>query len=230
MRAHIVVAVDGLAASGKSTIAKAVAVELGMNYYDTGRLYRAVGQRLLELGRDGHDADVAAQVAQEIDATALRADGLNSEAVARVGSVAAGHPEVRAALLNQQRAWCQSVPDGCAGVVLDGRDIGSVVCPDADLKLYVRADLEVRAMRRAVQIGRVAHAEEIAAQLASRDERDAAIPGVQRPDAVGVVVVDTTSGSLLDILRAVAALVRARAEAPQPAARCKTRRGTTIAI
>jgi cytidylate kinase len=207
MRRHLVIAIDGPAATGKGTLAAGLAGKLGLVHRETGRLYRAVGLSLLESGFDPRSSTDAGRCARQLNERLLSDPRLDSETVARIGSLAGVHSEVRAALLALQRAWCDDVPDGCHGVVLEGRDIGSVVCPDADLKLYLTADLGVRARRRAAQVGIHADPSEVASQLEDRDQRDLAQPGAQRPDSPGVHVIDT---SLLDadtVLGAALALV-----------------------
>lgn len=192
MRRHLVIAIDGPAATGKGTLAEGLARELGLVHRETGRLYRAVGLALLEGGLDPRSATDAAQCARYLTERMLTDPRLDTETVARAGSLAAAHSEVRAALLTLQRSWCHELPQGFRGVVLEGRDIGSVVCPDADVKLYLLADLGIRARRRSAQLGPHADVGEIEAQLAARDHRDLAQSGAQQPDSPDVHVIDTT--------------------------------------
>jgi cytidylate kinase len=192
MRLHFVIAIDGLAATGKGTLAAGLAREMRLIHRETGRLYRAVGLSLLERGLDPQSSTDAVHCARQLDERLLADPRLDSETVARAGSMAAAHSEVRAALMALQRAWCDEVPEGFRGVVMEGRDIGSVICPDADVKLYLTADLDVRAQRRAAQSRANSQAGEVAEQLAARDRRDLAQPGAQQPDLPGVQVIDTT--------------------------------------
>ncbi len=139
-----VVAIDGPAAAGKGTIARAVAKQFGFAHLDTGLLYRAVGRRVLDLGRGVIDEGVAELVAHELEEKDLAVDGLRTVLVSRAASKVAAIPGVRQKLLDFQRKFAHR--DG--GAVLDGRDIGTVACPDADATFYLTASLEARAERR----------------------------------------------------------------------------------
>ena len=143
-----VIAVDGPAASGKGTIARRLAGHFGYAHLDTGLLYRALARRLIDAGLDPADAASAEGAARAIGADDLRAEGLRGEEVAAAASVAAAHPGVRRALVAFQRTFAASPPGGRRGAVLDGRDIGTVICPDADHKIFVEASVAVRAERR----------------------------------------------------------------------------------
>lgn len=189
----LIIAVDGPAASGKGTIASRLAVHFGLPYLDTGLLYRAVGMKVLAHGGDLDDAAVAATVAEALDPSGLSDDaslttGEAGEAASRVAS----HPAVRAALLKLQRDF--AAQEG--GAVLDGRDIGTVITPDAPAKLFVTATAETRAERRWKQLtarGIEISFEDMLADIRKRDARDAgrdSAPMVQAHDAV---LLDTTS-------------------------------------
>src|SRR5262249_54373524 len=141
---RVIIAIDGPAASGKGTLAKRIAAHLGMAHLDSGLLYRGVARRLIEQGASLDDGAAAARVARALDldtfdVTKLRATGMG-EAASRV----AAYPAVRAALVEQQRAFARQP----GGAVIDGRDIGTVICPDADVKLFITASTEERAKRR----------------------------------------------------------------------------------
>ena len=184
----VVIAIDGPAAAGKGTLARRLAAALGLPHLDTGLLYRAVGRRVLDAGGDPADPAAAELQALALDAADLDRGDLRGPAADAAASAVARHPEVRAALLAFQRRF-----PGERGAVLDGRDIGTVVFPDADVKLFVTAALEARARRRWVELGGVAPLAEIEAEMRARDERDStrsAAPLVQAADAV---VLDTTS-------------------------------------
>ncbi len=184
----VVIAIDGPAAAGKGTLARRLAAALGLPHLDTGLLYRAVGRRVLDAGGDPADPAAAELQALALDAADLDRGDLRGPAADAAASAVARHPEVRAALLAFQRRF-----PGERGAVLDGRDIGTVVFPDADVKLFVTAALEARARRRWVELGGVAPLAEIQAEMRARDERDStrsAAPLVQAADAV---VLDTTS-------------------------------------
>src|SRR5688572_17952651 len=140
----MIIAIDGPAASGKGTLAQRIAGHFGYVWLDTGLLYRAVARDALAAGADLDDAVASARAAAALDATTLGDAALRTTAIGEAASVVAKHPAVRAALLDFQRGFAQTPP----GAVLDGRDIGTVICPDADVKIFVTADVEVRARRR----------------------------------------------------------------------------------
>ncbi len=186
------VAIDGPAAAGKGTISRAVAARFGFAHLDTGLLYRAVGRRVL----DGTPAEVAASTLRHQD---IARDDLRTQAVAEAASQVAVLPDVRAALVAFQREFARRE----GGAVLDGRDIGTVICPEAEVKLFVTASAEVRARRRFdehVASGQAVTFESVLDDVRARDERDAGradAPMVAAPDAV---LLDTTT---LDIGAAV---------------------------
>lgn len=194
----LVIAVDGPAASGKGTIARALAVHYGLPCLDTGLLYRAVGLRA------GGDADAAVAAAHALDPAWLDDPAVRGEEAARAASLISAIPHVRAALLARQRAFAAQP----GGAVLDGRDIGTVIAPDAHAKLFVTATMEVRAARRAAELGRdPAH---VLADLAERDRRDAAravAPLVQAADAD---LLDTSDLAIDASVRRAIVLVEAR--------------------
>ncbi len=148
----LVIAIDGPAASGKGTLGRRIAATLGYAHLDTGGLYRAVALSTLRAGGDPGDAEAAAATARALSADAigtLLADpGLRDDATGVGASKVAAVPAVRQALLEFQRAFAARPPGGAKGAVLDGRDIGTVICPDAPAKLFVTADVETRARRR----------------------------------------------------------------------------------
>jgi cytidylate kinase len=140
----MIVAVDGPAAAGKGTIARALARHFGFHFLDTGLLYRMVGKAVLDAGHDPDDRVAAIAAARQLKPGSHAENDLRGETVGQAASIVAVIPEVRAALLDHQRQFAGRPP----GAVLDGRDIGTVVCPDADVKIYVTASPEVRATRR----------------------------------------------------------------------------------
>ena len=161
---QIVIAIDGPAASGKGTVSKAISEKLQFNYLDTGKLYRAIGAKYLE----GYQPIAAARSLESND---LDKYDLQKPEIAQADSEIASIPEVRAALLEFQRNFSQKMP----GAVLDGRDIGTVVCPDAKIKIFLTASLEARAKRRYVELNRhdkKISFETILEQIRQRDERD----------------------------------------------------------
>ncbi|WP_273500885.1 (d)CMP kinase [Paracoccus sphaerophysae] len=191
------IAIDGPAASGKGTLARALAGHFGFHHLDTGLLYRAVGAR-------GGDPISAAENLTAHDL--LRADLRTAEA-GQAASRVATDPRVRAALVDFQRRFAVQEP----GAVLDGRDIGTVICPDAALKLYVTADDQTRAARRAAELG--ADPAEMLVQLRERDARDAARATAPLRPAEDAVLLDTTSMRIEDAVAAAIALVQARLSA-----------------
>jgi cytidylate kinase len=148
----IVIAIDGPAAAGKGTLARRIAEHLGYAYLDTGLIYRAVGLKTIESGADPGDVDAATSAARALGPEDLTRPELRGDEAANAASKVAVLPSVRAALLDFQRRFAASPPGGAPGAVLDGRDVGTVVCPDADWKLFVTASLEVRADRRVKEL------------------------------------------------------------------------------
>ena len=192
------VAIDGPAAAGKGTVGRAVAAHFGFAHLDTGLLYRAVGAKVLE----GMTAEEAALTLQADD---LENDQLRTNAVAEAASRAAAIPAVRAALVDFQRSFAMRA----GGAVLDGRDIGTVICPDADVKLFVTASLDARADRRFGEMqsqGREISRDEIRAQIERRDERDMNRKDAPLKPASDAFVLETTA---LDKNASIAAAIEA---------------------
>jgi len=204
----MIIAVDGPAASGKGTVARALARHYGLAHLDTGLLYRAVGITVARRGGNPDDPDDAASACDFADA--LLADPvMRSEEAGPLASRVSRHPPVRAALLERQRAFV----DQPGGAVLDGRDIGTVIAPDADAKLFVIANIETRARRRHAELtaaGEPVTLEQVAADLAERDARDsqrASAPLVRADDAD---LLDTSDLSIDAAVQHAIALVDAR--------------------
>lgn len=169
-----VIAIDGPAAAGKGTLARRVAAELGFDYLDTGLIYRAVGMNVDRAGFDPADPARAGEAARDLQPEDLQADDLRGDDAAQAASKVAAIPDVRAALLDFQRRFAARPPSG-KGAVLDGRDIGTVVCPDAGIKLYVTASAETRARRRLLELqgkGVATTFETVLDDMRQRDERD----------------------------------------------------------
>lgn len=187
----MIVAIDGPAASGKGTLARRLAGHLGLPHLDTGLLYRAVALAMLDRGEALEDPDRAAAAAEALDATRLDAPRLRSRRMGEAASIVSAFVPVRDALLGVQRRFA-ALP---GGAVLDGRDIGTVVCPDADAKLYVTASPEERARRRHRELDAGGEPTAYAAVLADIRRRDArdlgreAAPLRAAPDAI---LIDTT--------------------------------------
>ncbi len=186
----MIIAVDGPTASGKGTIAKALAAHFGLPHLDTGLLYRAVGWQVALNGGDP-DSEADALAACDFPDTLLADPELRSEASGGLASRVSIHPKVRQALFERQRTFAQQA----GGAVLDGRDIGTVIAPDADVKLFVIASVKARAQRRFAEMretGRNVSLEEIAADLAARDERDTNRKDAPLRAADDAVTLDTT--------------------------------------
>ncbi|MBT9384568.1 cytidylate kinase [Pseudooceanicola sp. CBS1P-1] len=199
---RLTVAIDGPAAAGKGTISRAVAEAFGLAHLDTGLLYRATGARLLE----GLEAIEAARSLTPED---LARPDLRSPDVARAASQVAAIPEVRAALVDFQRAFARRQ----GGAVLDGRDIGTVICPEAEVKLFVTASDEVRAQRRYEEMlgqGHDVTFEGVLAELRERDARDAARASAPMKAAEDAVLIDTSTMTIEAAVAAACAQIEAR--------------------
>ncbi|MBP1857759.1 (d)CMP kinase [Rhizobium herbae] len=167
----MIIAIDGPAAAGKGTLSRRIAEEYGFHHLDTGLTYRATAKALLDAGLPLDDEMIAEKMARDVELAGLDRDILSAHAIGEAASRIAVMPLVRQALVEAQRAFSMRTP----GTVLDGRDIGTVVCPDAPVKLYVTASAEVRARRRFDEIvgnGVAADFLEILADITRRDERD----------------------------------------------------------
>ncbi len=187
----MIIAIDGTLASGKGTIARRLSRWYGLAHMDTGRLYRATGVAALNRGVDFEDPAALAEVALSLDLNDYDEDELRTAEAGQAASKVAAVPAVRAALLELQRAFA-SQPKGA---VLDGRDIGTVVCPDADVKLWVDASVEARATRRWKELtakGETLSLEEMIAQLKERDDRDKNRTDAPMVAAADSVLIDTT--------------------------------------
>ena len=191
----MIIAIDGNSASGKGTIARRLAADYDLPHMDTGRLYRAAGLAALRAGAEFEDADTLALLAREMVPSLFDAADLRSARAAQAASKVARVPEVRAALFKLQRSF--AIQDG--GAVLDGRDIGTVIAPDADVKLWITASLEERARRRLKELvaeGSQISLESLQDDLAARDARDAARRDAPAIRAANAVLIDTTDLSI----------------------------------
>ena len=190
-----VIAIDGPAASGKGTLADRIAAHYGFARLASGRLYRAAAKRLMDGGGDGGNRAAAARAALEVTAESLGDAALDEDSVALMASKIAVYPEVRAALLEFQRGFARTPPGGAAGAVIDGRDIGTVVCPDADFKFFVTASLEARACRRLKEL-RAKGLDSIKARvlpgMTDRDDRRASREPAPPRQAEDAHLLDTT--------------------------------------
>lgn len=207
-----VIAIDGPAGSGKSTVARALAAHLGLKYLDTGAMYRAVAFAVLRAGGDPEDADATAAVAQRIDLDvgldSVIVDGFDATVeirgpeVSRAVSVVAANPEVRKELVSRQREWTHRQGGG----VLEGRDIGTVVFPDAELKVYLTADPEERARRRAKEVTDLDY-EAVAADIARRDAADSSRAIDPLVEAADATLVDTTGLHIDEVVARITELL-----------------------
>jgi cytidylate kinase len=211
-RPFTVIAIDGPAGSGKSTVGKLLATRLGLEYLDTGAMYRGVTFAALRRGIDPVDADVVARLARQVELTVaegvVTVDGVDASIeirgpeVTRAVSVVAANPEVRSEMVRRQREWAAARNGG----VLEGRDIGTVVFPDAALKVYLTASPEVRAARRSKEVTDLDYAT-VAADLARRDAYDQGREASPLEQAGDAVVVDTTDLAVDDIIARLVGLL-----------------------
>ena len=240
-RAAMVICVDGPSGSGKGSLATALARRLGWRYLDSGALYRVIGAVALERGVATDDAAALASVAKGLDIKLaggrIAADGVDftqrirDEAVAAAASEAARHPQVRQAILAQQRRAAEAPTDGgAAGLVADGRDMGTVVFPGAELKLFLDASVEERARRRHGQLrnkGVAVNLRNVLANIRDRDERDERRAASPLRPASDAVVIDSTHMTIAEVLRQALALARERGLAQAPPLTGQERRKTS---
>jgi cytidylate kinase len=207
----MIIAIDGPAASGKGTLGKRIALHYRLRHLDTGLIYRAVAKALINGKRDLSDEQEAVAAAQALDPAAFDEKILKTHEIAEAASIVSAMPQVRAALVAFQREFGRAPP----GAVLDGRDIGTVIFPDADIKLFVTATAAVRAGRRSAELkaaGNPVSEAEILADILRRDERDtkrAAAPLKPAPDAhlldTTHLDIDAAFRAAVDIIEAVRA-------------------------
>jgi len=205
----LIIAVDGPAASGKGTIARALGRHFGLPHLDTGKLYRAVGLAVLQAGDDPADAETATAAAVSFDPALLDDAGLMSAANAQAASIVSAHPAVRAILLDRQRAFAAQP----GGAVLDGRDIGTVIVPHADAKLFVTAAPPVRASRRAAELAAAAQSTDldtVLADILARDARDSGRRTAPLRQADDAALLDTSEMAIASAVAHAIALVTAR--------------------
>jgi cytidylate kinase len=205
MNHSVVIAVDGTAASGKGTLANRLARHFGFAHLDSGTLYRLVAHNVIRAGRHPADEPAAAAAAAAIDpADAARCE-LRGDRIAEAASIVAAFARVRAALLDYQRAFAAHPPNGATGAVIDGRDIGTIVCPLAEAKLFVDAEPRIRARRRWLELeaaGKIVSEDAVLADIRARDDRDRSRETAPLRPAPDAILLDTTG---LDIDAAFAA-------------------------
>ena len=191
----MIIAIDGPAAAGKGTLARRIADALGYAHLDTGALYRAVGLAVRRAGNDPADADAALAAAKTLDPAGLSDPALREEETSKAASIVSAHPAVRAALLDFQRQFAQRPPQNAQGAVVEGRDIGTVVCPDAPIKIFLTASVEVRADRRVKELqqrGEEAIRTRILRDMQDRDTRDKSRSVAPLEPAKEAFVLDTS--------------------------------------
>ena len=197
MTKTIAIAIDGPAASGKGTLARRLAAEFGLRYLDSGSLYRAVGLATLGAGGDPADPKAATAAAEALDITQYSLSDLRGEAAGNAASKVAAIPAVRTALLDYQRRFAANPP----GAVMDGRDIGTVILPAADVKIFVKADFEVRVRRRVAELqalelqrgGQTIIESRVREDMAARDERDSSRSVAPLVPAQDAWILDTSA-------------------------------------
>jgi cytidylate kinase len=212
----MIIAIDGPAASGKGTLGKKLAAHYGYRHLDTGLLYRAVAKAVLDAGAPLTDAARATAAARALDIASFEEHALKSQAMGEASSIVSAIPDVRTALLELQRDFAAQPP----GAVLDGRDIGTVICPNADVKIFVTATPEVRAKRRGAEFAERGEAYDMAQILEdirrrdARDQSRAVAPLKPAPDAhlldTTHLAIDAAFRAAIDIIEAARARVRAR--------------------
>ncbi len=210
-----IVAIDGPAAAGKGTLARRLAAALGLPYLDTGLLYRAVGRRVLDLGADPADPDAAEAQARALSTPDLARTDLRTPEVDRAAAAVASIPGVRAALLAFQRGFGAE-----HGAVLDGRDIGTIIFPEARAKLFVTASVDARARRRWLEVrarGADAAFETVRADMQARDAADASRAAAPLRPAPDAVILDTTELDADQAFGAALACLSAVGLTPAPA-------------
>jgi cytidylate kinase len=202
----MIIAIDGPAASGKGTLGKKLAAHFGLRHLDTGLLYRAVAKTLMDAGQPCNDVAKAAAAAQSLDLARFDEATLKSHAVGEAASIVSAIPEVRAALVVLQRQFAATPP----GAVMDGRDIGTVICPDAPVKIFVTASPEVRARRRAKEFaarGQAVDEATVLADILQRDERDTTRKVSPMKRAADAHLLDTSDMDIDAAFRAAVDLV-----------------------
>jgi CMP/dCMP kinase len=204
----LIIAIDGPAASGKGTLGKRLAAHYGLRHLDTGLLYRAVAKALLDAGHPPRDQARAVAAADALDLARLDEAALKAQTVGEAASVVSAFPDVRAALLAVQRNFAKAA----LGAVLDGRDIGTVICPNADVKIFVTATPEARARRRVLEFrarGEGVNEDDVLADILKRDERDSSRATAPLKRAADAHLLDTTHLDIDAAFRAAVAIVDA---------------------
>lgn len=214
---HIVIAIDGPAASGKGTLARKLAAHLGLAYLDTGALYRSVGKAVLNAGGDPSNETAAIAAAKSLQKT-LKAEDLQdpsirTDVVGQAASNVAKFPGVRDAMFAFQRDFAAKPPEGAKGVILDGRDIGTIICPYADVKLFITASTEERSKRRLKELlgkGIQTDYETVFADMKERDARDAGRDTAPLKAAADAHLLDTSKLAESEVMERALKIIRDR--------------------
>lgn len=210
----LIVAIDGPAAAGKGTLARRVAQDLNLAYLDTGLLYRATGFAVVQSGGDPEDAEAATAAARNLKPEDLENVKLRHDEAAQAASKVAAIQPVRDELLAFQRRFAAQPPQGVKGAVLDGRDIGTVVCPDADVKLFVTASTEVRAQRRLKELqerGLEAIYAQVLKDMKDRDARDSQRAAAPLKAADDAIVLDTSDMDIEEVIVQAKSIISGKA-------------------
>ncbi|MEM8971597.1 MAG: (d)CMP kinase [Pseudomonadota bacterium] len=209
----MIIAVDGPAASGKGTVSRKIAHLYGFDYLDTGLLYRAIARDVTQANGRLEVEEEALKAAKSLDFSSLDDENLRLTGVGEAASIVARHPAVRAELLSIQQNFAKRLP----GAVLDGRDIGTVVCPDADAKLYVTADADVRAERRFLELSRRGESvtrEDVLEMILQRDARDTERADSPMRPADDAMLLDTTKLDISQSFDAAVELIKRKIGLP----------------
>lgn len=208
----MIIAIDGPSAAGKGTIAGKIAAHFGYAHLDSGALYRAVALALLRAGREPSDAAAAVSAAEDLDPEIMSEPAIRDQETGAAASLVAAIPEVRRALVHFQREFASHPPGGAAGAVIDGRDIGTVVCPQADVKLFITATDEERARRRMLELkgrGEAHDYEEVLSEIQARDQRDIERETAPLKRATDALLLNTTNLDIEAAFQAALDLIKA---------------------
>ena len=209
----MIIAIDGPAAAGKGTLAKSLSKHLDFAYMDTGLLYRAIGKRALDEGIDLTKSNTAAIIAKSLQLKDLRVEGLRTEKVGQAASKLSAYQSVRSELLVLQRKFAKTPPEGKKGAILDGRDIGTIVCPYAQVKIFITASNEVRARRRLKELqdrGSKAIYARVLEGMMERDARDRERSVAPLEPAKDASVLDTSGLSKSEVFELALDIVASR--------------------
>ncbi len=208
----MIIAIDGPSAAGKGTLAGKIAAHFDYAHLDSGTLYRAVALVLLRAGREPSHAAAAVRAAEELDPEIISDPAIRDQKTAAAASLVAAIPEVRKALVHFQRDFASHPPGGAAGAVIDGRDIGTVVCPQADVKLFITASDEERARRRMLELkarGEAHDYEEVLSEIQARDQRDIERETAPLQRAADALLLNTTNLDIEAAFQAALDLIKA---------------------